>query len=72
MLEREAYAVDAGTNPYQKSMAISGLSISNYGDFNEKAAAARQRLLSKGQDLQSRLMTAQAMRAPALPVGWVV
>lgn len=42
------------------------------GDFNEKAAAARQRLLSRGQGLQSRLMTAQAMRAPALPVGWVV
>ncbi len=42
------------------------------GDSNEKAAAARQRLLSKRQGLQSRLMTAQAMRAPALPVGWVV
>lgn len=71
MLEREARAVDAGTNPYQKNVAVSALSIRGCDDLIKKPLRPGSGFLL-GQGLQSRLMTAQAMRAPALPVGWVV
>jgi hypothetical protein len=49
MLEREAQAVDAGMSPFQKTWLSAAYRYRDCGDFNEKAAAARQRLLSGGK-----------------------
>ena len=71
MLERGAYAVDAGTNPYQKTW-LSAAYPSVITAISMKKPLQPGSGFVQGQGLQSRLMTAQAMRAPALPVGWVV